>query len=61
MSNNEKMAEKLTNVSKGDPVLIEFKAPRELVEMFDAKSRSRFSSRSEAIRALMRKFLDETA
>ena len=55
------MAEKVKNVSREDPVLIEFKAPKELVEMFDAKSRSRFSSRSEAIRALMRKFLDETA
>ncbi len=40
---------------------MEFKAPRDLVEEFDQKSRSRFSSRSEAIRTLMRMFVDEEA
>ena len=60
LSKKGKMAEKVKNVSKEGIVLVEFKAPRELVELFDVKSRSRFSSRSEAIRALMRRFLDET-
>jgi metal-responsive CopG/Arc/MetJ family transcriptional regulator len=55
------MTEKGKNVSKEDLVLVEFKAPKELVEMFDARSRSHFSTRSEAIRTLMRRFLDETA
>lgn len=44
-----------------DVVLVEFKAPRDLVEEFDQKSRSRFSSRSEAIRTLMRMFVDEAS
>jgi hypothetical protein len=48
------------NVLINDVFLVEFKAPRELVKMFDAKLRSRFSSRSEALRTLMRRFLDET-
>ncbi len=56
-----KMTEKGKNSSKEGLVLVEFKAPKELVAMFDARSRSHFSTRSEAIRTLMRRFLDETA
>jgi hypothetical protein len=40
-------------------VLVEFKAPIELVKAFDSKSKIKFSSRSEAIRTLMRMFIDE--
>ena len=39
-------------------VLVEFKAPVELVEAFDSKLKPHFSSRSEAIRHLMRLFLE---
>lgn len=56
-----KMTAKGKNGSTGGLVLVEFKAPKELVAMFDARSRSHFSTRSEAIRTLMRRFLDETA
>jgi len=42
-------------------LLVEFKAPKELVEAFDSKLKAQFSSRSEAIRALMRTFLSETS
>ena len=41
-----------------DMVLVEFKAPRELVEAFDSALRPRFSSRSEAIRYLMRALVE---
>jgi len=41
-------------------LLVEFKAPKELVEAFDSKLKTQFSSRSEAIRSLMRAFLSET-
>lgn len=50
---------KKENTHSKDIFLVEFKAPRELVELFDQKSRSRFSSRSEALRSLMRTFLEE--
>jgi len=39
-------------------LLVEFKAPKELVEAFDAKLKTHFSSRSEAIRSLIRTFLE---
>ena len=55
------MTAKGKNGSTEGLVLVEFKAPRELVAMFDARSRFHFSTRSEAIRTLMRRFLDETA
>lgn len=44
---------------KREILLVEFKAPKELVEAFDSKLRSRFASRSEALRHLMRRFLEE--
>lgn len=47
-------------IRKKEVVLVEFKAPRELVEAFDSKLEPRFSSRSEAIRYLMRVFLEES-
>jgi len=50
--------------SKGSPknaILVEFKAPKELVESFDSRSKANFSSRSEALRALMRSFVEETS
>ena len=59
MSEKEKEAEGLPR--KGSPVLVEFKAPREFVEEFDLKWRSRFSSRSEAIRFLIRASVDEVS
>lgn len=40
-------------------LLVEFKAPKGLIDAFDFKLRTRFSSRSEAIRSLMRAFLEE--
>jgi metal-responsive CopG/Arc/MetJ family transcriptional regulator len=40
--------------------LVEFKAPKSLIEAFDQKLKSQFSSRSEAIRSLMRTFLNDT-
>jgi len=46
--------------SKEEILLVEFKAPKELVEAFDSKLKRQFSSRSEAIRSLMRAFLSET-
>lgn len=52
---------KKKNASSKDILLVEFKAPRELVELFDLESRSRFSSRSEALRSLMRAFLEEAS
>ena len=42
-------------------LLVEFKAPKKLVEAFDIKLKSNFSNRSEAIRSLMRTFLSETS
>ena len=44
--------------SKQELLLVEFKAPRDLVEAFDNILRSKFSNRSEAIRSLMRKFVE---
>jgi metal-responsive CopG/Arc/MetJ family transcriptional regulator len=41
-------------------LLVEFKAPKELVEAFDTKLKPKFSNRSEAIRSLMRTFLEAT-
>ncbi len=46
---------------KDDVLLVEFKAPRGLVDAFDVKLKTKFSSRSEAIRSLMRTFLEATA
>lgn len=43
---------------RGSLVLVEFKAPKELIEEFDSKWRLRFSTRSEAIRFLLRAFLE---
>jgi len=48
-------------ISKEEILLVEFKAPKKLVEAFDVKLKSQFSSRSEAIRSLMRTFLSETS
>ncbi len=42
-------------------LLVEFKAPKGLVEAFDIKLKTKYSSRSEAIRSLMRTFLEATA
>jgi len=53
--------DKKKDTSSKDILLVEFKAPKELVELFDLKSRSRFSSRSEALRSLMRAFLEEVS
>jgi len=52
---------KKENTSSKDILLVEFKAPKELVELFDQKSRALFSSRSEALRSLMRAFLEEAS
>jgi len=46
-------------LNKKEILLVEFKAPKSLVEAFDSKLRTEFSSRSEAIRSLMRAFLEE--
>jgi metal-responsive CopG/Arc/MetJ family transcriptional regulator len=46
------------NKTKQELLLIEFKAPKELVDAFDSILKSRFSNRSEAIRSLMRKFVE---
>ena len=48
------------NENKGRPelLLVEFKAPKELVEAFDTLLKSKFSNRSEAIRSLMRTFVE---
>ena len=47
-------------ILKEEILLVEFKAPKRLVEAFDIQLKSQFSSRSEAIRSLMRTFLNET-
>jgi len=44
--------------SRTELLLVEFKAPKELVDAFDAILKSRFSNRSEAIRSLMRTFVE---
>jgi len=44
--------------SKQEILLVEFKAPKDLVDAFDAMLKSRFSNRSEAIRSLMRTFVE---
>lgn len=46
------------NKGKQELLLVEFKAPKDLVEAFDVILKSRFSNRSEAIRSLMRKFVE---
>jgi metal-responsive CopG/Arc/MetJ family transcriptional regulator len=46
--------------SSKNTILVEFKAPKELVESFDLRSKANYSSRSEALRALMRSFVEET-
>lgn len=48
------------NKAKVEVLLVEFKAPKKLVRAFDAKVKAQFSSRSEAIRSLMRTFLEAT-
>jgi len=48
-------------ILKEEILLVEFKAPKGLVEAFDVKLKSHFSSRSEAIRSLMRTFLSEAS
>jgi len=60
LSEKEKGADERLQ-SRGGLVLVEFKAPRELIEEFDLKWRFRFSTRSEAIRFLLREFLEETS
>lgn len=57
MSIKEKLPEKRL-VRKESLVLVEFKAPRNLVEEFDLKWRPNFSSRSETIRFLLRAFVE---
>jgi len=47
--------------SSKNTVLVEFKAPKELVESFDVRLKSNFSSRSEALRSLMRSFIKEAS
>jgi len=47
--------------SNEEILLVEFKAPKKLVEAFDTKLKSQFSIRSEAIRSLMRTFLREAS
>jgi metal-responsive CopG/Arc/MetJ family transcriptional regulator len=46
--------------NRGEMMLVEFRAPRELVEAFDSNLLPRFSNRSEAIRYLMWTFLEES-
>ena len=46
--------------SSGEMMLVEFRAPRELVEAFDSKLLPRFSNRSEALRHLIWTFLEES-
>jgi len=46
------------NKNRQEVLLIEFKAPKELVEAFDTMLKSKFSNRSEAIRSLMRTFVE---
>ena len=46
------------NKSRSELLLVEFKAPKELVEAFDNMLKSRFSNRSEAIRSLIRTFVE---
>jgi len=41
-------------------MLVEFRAPKELVDAFDSNLSPRFSNRSEAIRHLMWTFLEES-
>lgn len=48
------------HVLDGETLLVEFTAPKQLVEAFDSKLKVYFSSRSEAIRSLMRAFINET-
>jgi len=52
---------KRSKESYKNTILVEFKAPKELVESFDSRSKPNFSSRSEALRALMRSFVEETS
>lgn len=48
--------------SRGSLVLVEFKVPGDLLEEFDSKWKSsRFSTRSEAIRFLLRTFVEEAS
>jgi len=46
--------------NKGEMMLVEFRAPKELVDAFDSNLSPRFSNRSEAIRHLMWTFLEES-
>jgi metal-responsive CopG/Arc/MetJ family transcriptional regulator len=52
------MVQKNESRSRTELLLVEFKAPRDLVDAFDAMLKSRFSNRSEAIRSLMRTFVE---
>ena len=52
------MVPKNENRSRTELLLVEFKAPKDLVDAFDAMLKSRFSNRSEAIRSLMRTFVE---
>ena len=40
-------------------LLVEFKAPKELIEAFDSKIKVQFSGRSETLRSLIRAFIIE--
>ena len=55
------MAPKNDGKSRNELLLVEFKAPKDLVDAFDAMLKSRFSNRSEAIRSLMRTFVEASS
>jgi metal-responsive CopG/Arc/MetJ family transcriptional regulator len=54
------MIKQRIGASKGT-ILVEFKVPKELVKLFDSRLRLSFSNRSEALRALMRSFVEENS
>ena len=56
---NEENVKRKKESPRKTTMLVEFMAPMQLVESFDSKSRLRFSSRSEALRYLMRIYLGE--
>jgi len=50
---------KRNSTEENELIIVEFKVPCELMQKFDKKIQNEYSSRSEALRALIRKFLEK--
>lgn len=61
LAERPKVKRGVKDLSESEMVLVEFRAPRKLVNSFDLMLKLRFSTRSEALRSLMRTFVEEAS